>query len=157
MAATDREAVLSVLRELVDCWGRHDAEAFADLFTVDASYTTFMGTQYRGRKDITESHRALWAKFKKGTKVADEICDVRFVGPDTAIVTSRAALYKGRKRPATFDKVQTYTLVRDGSRWLIAAFQNTKRSRWLEAISFKFTPEFIPEAQRDNNGEREHA
>jgi uncharacterized protein (TIGR02246 family) len=148
VTTTDRDAVLSVLRELVDAWARHDAETYAALFTDDALYTTFVGTQYRGRRDIAESHRALWAKFKRGTKLADEISAVRFLGPDTAVVTSRGAVYKGRKRPAKLNKVQTYTLVRDHGRWLIAAFQNTKHYRWLEAISFKFTPEFIPQARR---------
>jgi uncharacterized protein (TIGR02246 family) len=148
MTTTDRDAVLTVLRELVDAWARHDADAFAALFTEDASYTTFVGTQYRGRTDIAESHRTLWAKFIKGTKLADEILDVRFLGSDVAVVTSRGATYKGEKRPAKLDKVQTYTLVRDGGRWLIAAFHNTKHARLKEAISFKFAPETVPSALR---------
>jgi uncharacterized protein (TIGR02246 family) len=144
----DRNAVLAVLRDLVDAWARHDAEGYAALFTADACYTTFIGTQYCGRTDIAESHRALWKKFKRGTRLADDICEVRFPRPDTAVVISRGAIYRGPTRPPRLNKVQTYTLVRDQGRWLIAAFQNTRHHRWLEAVSFKFTPEFIPAARR---------
>ena len=141
---TDRDAVLAVLRELVDAWARHDADAYAALFTEDASYTTFAGTYYRGRTDIAESHRTLWAKFIKGTKLADEVLDIRFLGADVAVVNGRGATYKGDQPPAKLDKVQTYTLVRDGGRWLIAAFHNTKHHRLMEAISFKFAPGTVP-------------
>ena len=36
----DVAAVTSVLNELVAAWGRHDAEAYGQLFTADATYTT---------------------------------------------------------------------------------------------------------------------
>jgi hypothetical protein len=56
---------------LVAAWDRGDAEAYGALFTEDASYLSFVGTVYRGRRDIPENHRALFAKFLKGTKLAD--------------------------------------------------------------------------------------
>jgi uncharacterized protein (TIGR02246 family) len=69
--------------------GAHDAEAYGALFTDDATYITFVGTCYRGRRDIVESHRALFGKFLKGTQLADEIIVIRFFGSGTAIVVSR--------------------------------------------------------------------
>jgi uncharacterized protein (TIGR02246 family) len=58
-------------------------------FTDDATYVTFVGTYYQGRRDIVESHRTLFAKYRKGTQLGNEILDVRFPGPDTAVVTGR--------------------------------------------------------------------
>ena len=141
-------AVKAVLDDLVAAWGRNDAEAYGALFTEDASYVSFVGTVYRGRRDIVESHRALFAKLLKGTKLADEVVDIRFHGPDAAVVNGRGDTYKG-KRPHRLSKVQTYTLIRgtDGQ-WRVAAFQNTQRKPVMEKISFIFAPDTIPQAQR---------
>lgn len=56
----DVAAVTSVLNELVAAWGRHDADAYGELFTDDATYITFLGTLYQGRQDIVDSHRSLF-------------------------------------------------------------------------------------------------
>jgi uncharacterized protein (TIGR02246 family) len=138
--ADNGAAITAVIASLADAWRAHDAEAYGALFTDDATYTTFIGTCYRGRRDIVDSHRALFAGPLKGTQLAGAIDAVRFYGPDTAVVTGRGDTYKG-KPPADLAKVQTYTLVRgaDG-RWRIAAFHNTKRKPLLEAITFRLAP-----------------
>jgi uncharacterized protein (TIGR02246 family) len=142
--AADRQAVATLLDALQDAWGRADADAYASFFTADAPYTTWLGTQYQGRHDIAESHRALFHGFLKGTRLAGEIRQIRFCGPDTALVTARGDTYKG-KTPTTLCKVQTYTLVREADgRWQIAAFHNTKRRPLMEAISFLFAPRTRP-------------
>jgi uncharacterized protein (TIGR02246 family) len=144
----DAAAVTSVLNELVAAWGRHDAEAYGELFTEDATYITFVGTLYQGRRDIVDSHRALFATFLKGTKLADEILDVRFHGPDMAVVNGRGGTYKG-KRPHKLSKIQTYTLVRqDDGKWRIAAFHNTKRKPLMESLSYRFAPGIIPASRK---------
>lgn len=146
--AQDRQAATDVIDSLIDAWRSHDADAYGASFTVDATYVTFVGTYYRGRRDIVESHRILFAKYLKGTQLADEILDIRFPAPNVAVVTGRGDTYKG-KRPKKLSKVQTYTLVREADgQWRIAAFQNTRRKPLMEAISFKTTPGLIPAAQR---------
>ncbi|GAA3049971.1 SgcJ/EcaC family oxidoreductase [Streptomyces glomeratus] len=142
----DVAAVTSVLNELVAAWERHDAEAYGGLFAEDATYITFVGTLYQGRQDIVDSHRTLFATFLKGTRLADEVLDIRFLGPDVAVVNGRGDTYKG-KRPQKLAKIQTYTLVRQGDgKWRIAAFQNTKRRPLMESISHRFAPGLIPAA-----------
>ncbi|UFR06614.1 SgcJ/EcaC family oxidoreductase [Streptomyces sp. Go40/10] len=147
-ATHDHAAVTAVLDALVAAWNRHDADAYGRLFTEDASYATYVGTLYQGRQDITESHRVLFRTFLKDTLLADEVVDVRLLGPDTAVVTGRGDTYKG-SRPRRLGKVQTYTLVReaDGA-WRIAAFHNTKRRPLMEAVSFRFAPGLVPAANR---------
>lgn len=144
----DEHAVSAVIAALVEAWHRHDADAYGELFTADATYTTFLGTHYRGRRDIVESHRTLFSTFLKGTRLADEIVGIRFYGPDTAVVTGRGDTYKG-KRPKKLGKAQTYTMVREADgRWRIAAFHNTKGRPLMEGISFKFAPGLVPAARR---------
>jgi uncharacterized protein (TIGR02246 family) len=138
---TDQGAdIHAVIASLVDAWRRHDADAFGALFTDDATYTTFMGTCYRGRRAIVDSHRALFDKPLKGTQLASEIDAIRFYGPDTAIATGRGDTFRNRP-PASLSKVQTYTLVREADgRWRIAAFHNTQRKPLLEALTFRLAP-----------------
>ncbi|MEV5203444.1 SgcJ/EcaC family oxidoreductase [Streptomyces sp. NPDC053720] len=141
-------AVRAVIASLIDAWQRHDAQAYGARFTVDATYITFVGTYYQGRAAIVESHRTLFEKHLKGTRLAGEVLDIRFYGPDMAVVTGRGDTYKG-SRPQKLTKIQTYTLVREADgEWRIAAFHNTKRKPLLEAISFRTAPGLIPAAAR---------
>ncbi|GHK05694.1 SgcJ/EcaC family oxidoreductase [Streptomyces sp. NPDC003753] len=142
----DVAAVTSVLNELVAAWERHDADAYGELFTEDATYITYVGTFYQGRQDIVDSHRTLFTTFLKGTKLADEVLAIRFHGPDVAVVNGRGDTFKN-KRPRKLTKIQTYTLVRqDDGKWRIAAFHNTKRKPLMESISYRFAPGLIPAA-----------
>ncbi|GAA1836157.1 SgcJ/EcaC family oxidoreductase [Pseudonocardia ailaonensis] len=143
MTDTDEQQVRAVLAELVAAWGRQDADAYGALFLEDATYTTFVGSLYRGRSAIVESHRALFRTFLKGTSLTDDRIEVHFPGPDVAVVTSRGDVVKGRRRRPP-GKAQTYTLVRDGNRWWIAAFHNTKRRPLFESISARLQPATAP-------------
>ncbi|NIH86986.1 SgcJ/EcaC family oxidoreductase [Amycolatopsis granulosa] len=148
MIDTERTAsVTAVLDSLAEAWARGDADSYGAHFTEDATYITFVGTRYQGRQDIADSHRSLFAKFLKGTRLAHEVLDVRFLGPDAAVLTSRGDTVKG-KQPKALTKVQTYTLVRQDGRWLVAAFHNTQRKSLMERISFAFAPDTRPKAAR---------
>lgn len=141
--------VCALLDDLTVAWGRGDADAYGKLFAENATYTSYVGTHYQGRADLTEGHRALFGGFLKGTELADSFLDIRFYGPDTAVVTSRGDTYKGeRKKPEDLSKTQTYTLVRQAGRWEIASFHNTKRQNVMERISFLIAPETRPAAER---------
>ncbi|MFQ6330660.1 SgcJ/EcaC family oxidoreductase [Nocardia sp. CWNU-33] len=145
---TDLRAVCTTLSTMTAAWGRNDADAYGATFTENATYTTFLGTHYQGRGDLTEAHRALFDGFLKGTKLADSYLDARFYGGTVAIVTSRGDRYSDDK-PAELSKTQTYTLVREqDGRWRIAAFQNTQRNPVMERVSFLFDPATKPLAEQ---------
>lgn len=146
--------VTDVIGAMASAWERGDADAYGALFTEDASYTIFVGTVYHGRHDITESHRVLFTRFLKGTKLAVGKSHVRYYGPDMAIINSTGDTYKGRP-PRKLTKVQTLTLVRqadDG--WLIAAFHNTQRKAWMEAISSRIAPQLRPSVPSWEHGQK---
>jgi uncharacterized protein (TIGR02246 family) len=150
---TQQAAVEAVIDSLAEAWQRNDAAAYAAHFTEDASYVTFVGTHYQGRQDIGDSHRALFAKFLKGTRLAHEILDVRELAPGVAVLTSRGDTYQGAS-PKKLTKVQTYVLVRADGRWLVAAFHNTQRKPLMEGISFRFAPATRPAATRTGDPNR---
>ncbi|MFG1705986.1 SgcJ/EcaC family oxidoreductase [Nonomuraea sp. M3C6] len=144
MISTETEQAINTLfAELEDSWNRGDGEAYGACFTADASYTTFVGTVYRGRADLAAGHQALFDAVLKGTRMYNEIVEIRCYGPDAAVVIGRGDVAK--KRPSRLSKVQTYTLVReaDGG-WRIASFHNTRRKPLMEAISFRFVPASAP-------------
>lgn len=145
---SDEQAIRDAFAALDDAWARHDADAYGALFTDDADYVTFAGTHYKGRADIVESHRALWERFLKGTKLDGELTSLQFLTDDVAVLHSRGAVRKGDKPAKRKDKVQTTIAVRRDGRWQFAAFHNTKHARIMEAISFKFEPRTVPVALR---------
>ncbi|MCX4960954.1 SgcJ/EcaC family oxidoreductase [Streptomyces virginiae] len=146
----DGEAICATLDALIDAWARGDAEAYGRLFAEDGTYTTYVGSHYEGRADITEGHRALFKDFVKGTKLAASYLDLRFLGKDAAVLTGRGDDYTGGKpRLADLSKVQTYTLVRDtDGAWRIAAFHNTQRQNVMERFSFLYSPATTPKAEK---------
>lgn len=147
-SADDLRGVCGTLTNMTAAWGRNDADAYGATFTENATYTTFLGTHYEGRDDLTEAHRALFSGFLKGTKLADSYLDARFYGGNVAIVTTRGDRYDD-DRPSELSKTQTYTLVREqDGQWRIASFQNTQRQRVMEKISFLFDPATKPQAER---------
>ena len=132
-----------VLDRLAEHWNAGDATAYGEEFTEDASYVTFVGTVYRGRADLVAGHAALFGKFLKDSRMFSELVDLRLYGDRTAVAVTRGDV--GKKKPAKLSKVQTFTLVRDdGGRWRVAAFQNTKHARLMEAISFRLLPTSAP-------------
>jgi uncharacterized protein (TIGR02246 family) len=136
------QAVHALFGELARAWDLGDADAYGACFTAGATYTTFVGTVYRGRDDLAAGHRALFGSVLKGTWMFNEIVDVRFYGDDTAVVVGRGDV--ARRRPAKLTKVQTYTLVREAGEWRIASFHNARRKPLMEALSFRFVPASAP-------------
>ncbi|GLZ34342.1 hypothetical protein Lesp02_65290 [Lentzea sp. NBRC 105346] len=137
---------IAAIKDLLDrhraAWDAGDGDVYAASWTADGTYTTWLGSAYRGREDIGRSHQALFDSFLKGTVMTLQVQDIQFYGSDTAVVTSLGDV--GKKVVGKPSKVQTYTVVRQDGEWLIAAFQNTKRAALREAISFKLQPATKP-------------
>ncbi|GLZ77657.1 hypothetical protein Afil01_24640 [Actinorhabdospora filicis] len=144
----DSAAVTALFDRLNAAWGAGDAEAYADAFTEDADYVTFVGTHLHGRKQIVDAHAALWEKFQKNTHLYGKIRRMRFLTPDVAVIVTEGAVLKpGQDAPKRSQlKVQTLTAVRNGGQWRFAAFQNTKHRRLMERFAAKQDARIAPEA-----------
>ncbi|MFD5920949.1 SgcJ/EcaC family oxidoreductase [Kitasatospora sp. NPDC058201] len=143
---TELAEVRAVLERAREAWDRADGTAYGELFTSDATDVTYLGTVYRGGAEIGRAHQELFETFLKGTRLALEITEVRFYGPDVAVVVTVGDTYKGR--PGRLGKVATYTLVRAWASgeavWRIAAVQKTGHRRLMEAVSFAARPATRP-------------
>jgi uncharacterized protein (TIGR02246 family) len=147
---TDEAAIRALLTATEAAWAAGDGDAYGSFFTSDASYVTYIGTVYRGAAEIGRAHQALFEKFLKDTRMTSRLQEIRFLTPDVAVLSTRGRVAKAGNdgkdsKDDHYDKVQTYTVVRatDGH-WRIAAFQNTKQRKLMEAVSFRFAPETVP-------------
>jgi uncharacterized protein (TIGR02246 family) len=139
----DTNAIHHLLEHLTQAWNRQDAESYGAAFSQDARYIAFFGGIYRGRNEIIESHRALWEKTLKGTRMYYEVLEIRFVASDTAIVVTRGEVAK--KEPKQLPKVQTYVATRQNDgQWLFDHFQNTKKSRFMQFLTYSLGPAATP-------------
>ncbi len=132
----DEAGVHALMQRLYEAWGEGDADAFAALFTEDADYVTFDGSLSKGRQAIADIHRPLFEGFMKGSRLTGQTTAVRFLAPNVALVHSKGAvLRKNQRRPSRRAlSVQTNVVVRQGDRWLLTAFQNTRYRPWTKTL-----------------------
>ncbi len=133
----ERRAVLDLGRALQGAWNRGDAAVYASLFTDDADFVAWNGSRGRGRQAIEDGHRRLFAGPLAGSRmvlVADGADSVppgslRFVRPDVAIMVIAGVVTPAGQRAAGPDhaSVQTFVLFKDGDRWRVTAFHNTRQ------------------------------
>jgi uncharacterized protein (TIGR02246 family) len=128
-----RVAVDSFLDQFRAAWDAGDARSYATLFTDDATYVIFLGEALLGRGEIERNHVDVFGRWQKGTKMAVKAIGVRSLADHVCSVLTIGGI--GDRAPIAYDKLQTFTLVRRGDRWLCAAFQNTAMSdRAKEAL-----------------------
>jgi uncharacterized protein (TIGR02246 family) len=113
----------SVLDRFRQAWDAADATAFGQLFTEDATYVIWAGDILRGRQEIEQTHRDLFAAA--ATTVRFDVLDTRLVGTDAAVVLTAAGIGSDH---VDYDKFQTLVMTRSNDGWLIAALHNTAMS-----------------------------
>lgn len=126
------KSVDEFLARLCRAWDAGDAEAYGSLFAEDASYVIFLGDVLRGREEIVSTHREVFAKWQKGTRMRVEAIEVRPVhtgsdAPDPIVVVTAGGI--GTRPLIRHDKLQTFVLRSHDSGLECVAFQNTEMSR----------------------------
>lgn len=135
---TERLAIRELGEALQDAWNRGDAAGYASFFTDDADFVAWTGAHGRGRKAIEDGHRPLFAGPLAGSRMVLVVDDdaesapsesPRFLRPDVAVMVLTGAVTIASQRETGPDhrSVQTFVLTKDGGRWRVAAFHNTRR------------------------------
>ncbi|MEU4167503.1 SgcJ/EcaC family oxidoreductase [Streptomyces sp. NPDC026665] len=126
-ATEDRQDIRGVLDRLYSAWADGDADAFAALYTEDAT-VVMPGVFNDGREEIRAYIAAGFAGPLKGSRPLDEPRRIRFPRPGTAVVVSEAAvLLAGESEvPADRRRRATWVLVRDAAdgTWAITSYHN---------------------------------
>ena len=121
-------AIRELEKEQQNAWNRHDAKAYASLFTEDGDCVNVVGWWWKGRAEIEKKLTAAYAVVFRESILTITDVDVKFPAPDMAIAHVRWSMV-GARTPPGYPKVQqgiqTQLLQKQNGRWLIAAFQNT--------------------------------
>ena len=127
--STDEAAVRELYQQFMDAWGQGSGAALAAVFTQDGDLIGFDGTHLKGRQEIAPFHQRLFDKWLKGSRLVGHVTDVRFLGPDVAVMHAvGGTVMRGKQAPAPErDSIQTLVATRlEGGDWRLAAFQNTR-------------------------------
>jgi uncharacterized protein (TIGR02246 family) len=109
-----------------------DADGFAELLTEDVALVNFGGRRVLGRANVHEAMRqALQTPFAH-VYTKHEVVDVRFLRPDVALVSCIKHIFDEREpseigadAPLSERGSQTFVLVKQQERWLVALAQTT--------------------------------
>lgn len=124
----DEMAIRQLFQALMDAWEAGDAEAYTALFTEDADYVAFDGVNQKGRTAIMTSHKPLFERFLKGSKLTGGLVSLRLLAPDVALAHGVGSILDAGRRKPKAERLSSQTLVvvkRDGV-WRFTAFHNTR-------------------------------
>jgi uncharacterized protein (TIGR02246 family) len=122
----DEAAIRALFAELLAAWGRGDGNAYGVLFTDDADYIAFDGSRTVGGRAIAKAHQTLFDTWLKGTRLTGQVENLRFLGPDVAVLLTTGGTLMPKKQRAVRPSIQTLVAVRHGAGWRFAAFHNTR-------------------------------
>lgn len=127
--ATD-EPVRAILEAIVDCWNRHDIDAFGRLYGDDADFVNIFGDWLRGRAAIVRDLSARHAGPFRQTTMRTRPAEIRRLRADVVVVHQRWRVAgnldaDGALAPDRAGVLFHLVVHRDG-RWLIAATHNTQ-------------------------------
>lgn len=126
--SVDEAEIRNVQVRQADTWNRHDAPAYAALFTEDGDVVNIVGWWWKGRAEIKRKLTAAFAfAFRESTMSITDV-STRFLSPDIAVTHVRWTMTGAKPPPGLPEPregIQLQVLKRSGGKWLIASFQNT--------------------------------
>ena len=125
----DVQAIRKVLQvQQADAWNRHDAKAYAALFTEDGDVVNVLGWWWKGRSEIQRKLAAGFAFVFKDSQLTVTDVDVRFINPNVAVAHTLWTMTGAKVPPGMPEPrvgIQLQVLQKQHGKWLIASFQNT--------------------------------
>ena len=126
--ARDESEIRQLQARQQDAWNRHDAKAYAALFTDDGDVVNVVGWWWRGRSEIERQLTAAYAVVFRESRLTITDVEVRFIARDVAIAHVRWTMEGARTPPSIPEPrqgIQMQVLHKRGDAWRISAFQNT--------------------------------
>ena len=125
----DVDAIREVQQRQQDAWNRHDAGAYAELFTADGDVVNVLGWWWQGRAEIESKLTQAFAFVFRDSELTITEVHVQVLEPTVAVAHVLWKM-KGAKAPPGApappgEGIQLQVLRKVGNQWLIASFQNT--------------------------------
>lgn len=124
----DEAEIRTVARRQGETWSRHDAKAYAALFTEDCDVVNVVGWWWRGRAELERKLAAGFTYVFSESQLTITDVEVRFLSPSIALAHARWTMTGARTPPGIPEPrsgIQTLVFTKQGEHWLIAGFQNT--------------------------------
>jgi len=125
-ASSDDEA--SIRQVQAFAWNRHDAAAYAGLFTEDGDCVNVLGWWWKGRAQIESKLTAAFAYVFRESQLTVTDTSVRLLSPSIAIAHVSWTM-TGAKTPPGMPEprqgIEIQVLQKKSGHWLIQSFQNT--------------------------------
>ena len=125
---SDSDAIRELQAQQADAWNRHDAAAYAALFTDDGDVVNVLGWYWKSPTELRSKLANAFASVFRESKMTITDVQVRFLQPTIAVAHVWWTMEGARAPPggpAPRVGVQLQVLTKQSGRWLIASFQNT--------------------------------
>lgn len=129
---TDEHAIREVMDRFMDAWNRHDAKAFAAVFSEDADFTNWRGTGASGRAKIEAFHAPMFATIFSKSHLEYTDIQSRFIRPEVAAVDVRWKMTgaidpQGNPRPDR-EGLLSFVMAKNAGHWEIVVMHNLDTS-----------------------------
>jgi len=124
------QAAVAILPQLImNAWAEHKPDAFADVFTEDGTMI-LPGVFVKGRDEIRSFMRAAFDGPYKGTRVTGQPFSVKFFNSGVALLHTQGGVLAADETEVAAERAvrASWLAVKQDSRWLLAAYQNTPRN-----------------------------
>jgi uncharacterized protein (TIGR02246 family) len=125
----DKNAIRAFIAGQADAWNRHDATAYAALFSADADVVNIQGWWWRGRAELERKLTRAFAVVFRDSRLTITEVSIELLGPELAIAHVRWTMEGGQAPPGARNPphigIQLQVLRKEVGRWYVRAFQNT--------------------------------
>jgi uncharacterized protein (TIGR02246 family) len=127
-AAAAEADLRGLITRMTDSYNRGDAHGVAAMYTPDGDLITGTGDHLAGPAEIESFLSNLVMTLPKGTRFIARVTDIRFAGPDVALVTSDGGwLYPGEANVSEKNQgLQSVVALRRDGTWRVVLFQRTR-------------------------------
>jgi uncharacterized protein (TIGR02246 family) len=70
----------------VAAWNKGDAQAYAEDFAVDGTFTNILGMFFTGHQAFVDRHEEIFKGMFRGTELRQDVVSLKFVRPQMAVV-----------------------------------------------------------------------
>lgn len=123
-----KATIRDVPQRIVPTWANEDADGFARVFSTDPSMIVpGQDTYLRSRAEIRAYMQNIFDTYPP-VRVTAKTLDVRCLSRDVGVVVTEGGMLFGDETVVPPERVgrQTWTIVRQGRDWYVAAYQNSR-------------------------------
>lgn len=126
---TDIAAIRALQNEQAAAWNRHDAVAYAQLFTEDGDVVNVLGWWWKGRPEIERKLADAFAFVFAESRLTIVEVHIRSLEPNYAVAHVRWTMNGAKAPPGSPEPpregIQLQILRKEQEGWRIVSFQNT--------------------------------